>query len=118
MTDTFTLVVNLWIRNQDIAAFEAFERKTAELLQRHGGKIDRAMRVADLHRNESSNTYDSPGDAPFEIHLVSFPNRAAFDAYRIDPEVVLLSAERERIILKTVTIEGYDSSSYFKYKGV
>ncbi len=102
MTRPIVLVVSLWIRNGDVAGFEAFELKAEKLVKKHAGSIDRAVRLAATH-----------DDAPFEIHLVRFPDRKALEAYRLDPEVVGLLPEREKVVSKSVIVEGHDSISYF-----
>lgn len=57
----------------------------------HGGRIERAFRV----------NAPSDSDEPFEVHLVSFPDEAAFSAYRNDAQIVALAKERERLIART-----------------
>jgi enamine deaminase RidA (YjgF/YER057c/UK114 family) len=54
-----------------VAPFDAYERRVLPLLERHGGRLDRRLRTAD-------------GRA--EVHLLSFPDRAGYDAYLADPE--------------------------------
>ncbi|HMB90911.1 MAG TPA: DUF1330 domain-containing protein [Rhodothermales bacterium] len=95
MSDTrVRFLVQLWLKRDDRAAFEAFERRAAAVMQKHGGRVDYAFRPA----------HPTP-DTPFEIHLVSFPNAEAFAAYRADPETQALSDEREAIIARTVVYE-------------
>lgn len=86
------LVVRLWLHPEtNIAEYEAFERKAAELMKSHTGKIERVFR--------SENTQTS--DEPFEIHLVVFPDEAAFEAYRSDSRIATLAQKRERLISRT-----------------
>ena len=93
----FTLVVSLWLKRHDIPAFEAYEKKAARLLANHGGRVDRAIRIK-----------PGEGDPPFEVHVVSFPDRDRYLGYRADPEVRALVEERNRIIGRTVVLEGED----------
>jgi hypothetical protein len=84
MTDQLVLIVSLWLQpGSGVAAFEAFERKAAAIMATHGGRIERAVR-----------TVGAGEGAPFEVHLVTFPNQAALDSYRADPQTLTLHAER------------------------
>lgn len=103
MPEPITLVVSLWIKGDDVAGFDAFERAAAAVMARHGGRIERAIRV---------DRATAAADAPFEIHVVSFPDRAAFDAYRADPATQALSARREAVIARTMVLVGTDIVPY------
>lgn len=103
MNEQLVLVVSLWLRDGDVAGFEEFERQAARLMARHGGRIERAIR-----RDAQAG---SPDD-PFEIHIVTFPTPAAFDAYRADPDTGMLAALRETIIARTAIVAGHDVDSY------
>jgi hypothetical protein len=94
-SEQFALVVQLWARDGDVAALEAFERRVVPLLARHGGAITCAVRCA------------PGGDGPDQVHVVTFPDRAAFDAYRGDPDTAALTGERERVIARTVVTTGH-----------
>lgn len=96
------LVVSLWLKNDDVAAFEAFERSAARVMAKHGGRIDQVVRRADTER----------GDGPFEVHLVSFPDWPSFDAYRADPAFQALLAQRERLISRTQIWRGEPRERY------
>lgn len=93
-SEAFALVVQLWARDGDVAALDAFERRVVPLLARHGGAITCAVRCA-------------PGTGPHEVHVVTFPDRGAYDAYRSDPATAALAAERERVIERTVVTPGH-----------
>lgn len=101
MSAPFVLVASLWVRDGRVAEFEAYERKAARIMRRHGGSIERAIRIDAAH---------TPSGAPFEVHIVSFPDRARFDAYRADRELIALAAEREAVIAKTVVLTGSDTA--------
>jgi uncharacterized protein (DUF1330 family) len=96
------LVVSLWLKTDDIAGFESFERSAARVMATHGGRIDRVIRSADAER----------ADGPFEVHVVSFPNWSAFDAYRADPAFKALLPQRERLIGRTEIWRGEPRASY------
>ena len=65
---TLALVVDL--ATDAVEPFEAYERRVLPLLGRHGGLLDRRLRTADGHT---------------EIHVLSFADRAGYDAYLADP---------------------------------
>ena len=102
MSERYCLVVSLWIHPGQEAAFEAFERDAARLMTRHGGQIDSAVRIA----------LGGAGNPPFEVHLVSFPDRVAADSYAADPETLKLRAGRDEIIAKTEVLAGYPVGPY------
>jgi enamine deaminase RidA (YjgF/YER057c/UK114 family) len=66
---TLALVVEL--AEDAVAPFAAYERRVLPLLARHGGRLDRRLRTV---------------DGRTEIHLLSFADRAGYDAYLADPE--------------------------------
>lgn len=96
-------VVSLWIHPGQEGAFEAFEQEAVRRMARHGGRIDSAVRV------------DNPGgsaDAPYEIHVVSFPNAGSVAAYAGDPETLGLLVRRNAIISRTVVVTGREAGPY------
>ena len=96
------LVVSLWLKTDDVGAFESFERAAVHVMANHGGRIDHAVRRADTER----------GDGPFEVHVVSFPSWSSFDAYRADPAFKALQPERERLIARTEIWRGAPRDAY------
>jgi uncharacterized protein (DUF1330 family) len=95
-------VVSLWIRPGAVAEFEAYERKAARIMRKHGGAIEKVIRTGQ----------ENSPEIPFEIHLVSFPDQETFAAYRADLELASLAADRESAILKTVVITGVGGPAY------
>lgn len=75
------------------AEFEDFERRAMPALRRHGGSLEQRLRGAG-------------GAAPDEIHVVSFPDEAAFAAYRADPEYVALAHARAAAIRESIVLGG------------
>jgi enamine deaminase RidA (YjgF/YER057c/UK114 family) len=65
---TLALVVDL--ADDAVAPFAAYERRVLPLLARHGGRV-RRLRT---------------GDGRTEIHLLSFADRAGYEAYLADPD--------------------------------
>jgi uncharacterized protein (DUF1330 family) len=84
-----TLIVNLWLKEPDIPAFEAFERQAAAVMARHGGRVESVVRCS------------GAAGEPFEVHVVTFPDAAALAAYREDPRMADLRPLRERVIART-----------------
>ena len=92
------LVATLTVRRAAQAAFRQYETAAARIMSRHGGTIER---VIELEGEESAETFR-------EVHIVTFPDRAAFDAYRADPEIVALAALRKSAIVNTEILFGRD----------
>jgi antibiotic biosynthesis monooxygenase (ABM) superfamily enzyme len=106
MTNRYARIVSLWIHPGQEAAFEAFEREAARIMARHGGQIDYAVRMSPLEGA-------GPNDAtPHEIHAVSFPDKAAADAYAGDPDTLAQREKRARIISRTVLMAGREAGPY------
>lgn len=66
----FTVVLVAELGTAAAEPFDAYERQVLPLLGRHGGRLERRLRTA---------------DGRTEVHLLSFPSRTGFDAYRADP---------------------------------
>ena len=80
---------------------EAYERKVSRIMARYGGVIERAIR-----------TSKPSDDEPFEVHVLRFPSRDRYDAYRDDAERRSLSGERAGIITNTDTLVGTPGPAY------
>ena len=106
MSERYVRVVTLWIHKGQEAGFDAYEREAARIMAKHKGRIDSAIRM-------TPPVGAGPGDAtPYEIHVVSFPDKAAADGYANDPETVALRERRARIISRTVLMEGREAGPY------
>lgn len=102
MSTRHTLIASIWLKNGDVERYEAFERAAARVMSKHGGRIERALRIG------RSNV----PDAPFEVHLTSFPDAAAYAAYQIDPETRELAALRAAVIARMVIHSGSELPPY------
>ena len=92
-------IVSLWIHPGQDGAFEAFEREAARIMARHGGRIDSAVRIRP----------GGAGDRPFEVHVVSFPDRRSGQILRRRSRNGGFAAPgRAEIIARTVVLEGRD----------
>jgi uncharacterized protein (DUF1330 family) len=82
------------------ATFEDFEVHVLPLLGRHGGQL--LYRV----RPGRPAVLETAIDYPYEIHLVAFPARADFEAYRDDPERMQYTPFKDKSVGKVMLIEG------------
>ena len=98
MSDPFILVVSLWISPGREEDFESFESSAFSIITRHGGSLARRLALRDGMGSQ----------VPNEMHVVTFPDREAYEAYRADPELVSLASLRARAVLRTVIWEGVD----------
>jgi uncharacterized protein (DUF1330 family) len=97
MESKLTLVVALYIHPGRATEFERFESAAAEIMKRHGVAIERRIAFT-----------PAAADTPHEVHVVSFPDAAAFARYRADAELQALADLRDRAIRKTVVWTGAD----------
>ncbi len=100
-TSGITLVAVITVRRAELAAFHAFEAAAVRVMARHAGALARVVRID-----------DGAGETFREIHLVTFPDAAALAAYRADPALVPLAAQRARAIVATEVHEGVDGPIY------
>jgi antibiotic biosynthesis monooxygenase (ABM) superfamily enzyme len=103
-TSPLYVLVRLWVHQGREAEFEAYERKVSRIMARYGGVIECAIRT--------SKAPDDRSDEPFEVHVLKFPSRDRYDAYRDDAERRSLSGERAGIITKTDILVGTAGPSY------
>jgi uncharacterized protein (DUF1330 family) len=102
MSMRISLVVVLHINAGREAEFERFETAVPKIMQRHGGALERRIAM------------DPGGDPaqPHEVHIVTFPDRAALDRYRADPELKALAPLRAEAIRETVFWFGADRAPF------
>ena len=93
-----TLVAALYINPGREAEFDRFETAAARIMARHGGAIDRRIRIA---RAAGDNL-------PHEVHIVSFPDATSLQRYRTDPELQGLAELRTSALRETVVWTGSD----------
>jgi hypothetical protein len=80
--------------------FNAFEAHVLPLLRRHNGEL--LYRV----RPEKSAVIATSWGYPYEIHLVSFLDRADFEAYRDDKERIQYLPLKNQSVERILLIEG------------
>ncbi|MCE9574787.1 MAG: DUF1330 domain-containing protein [Deltaproteobacteria bacterium] len=93
-----TLVAILTVSRSMLARFRAYERAAAAIMTHHGGAIARTVVI--------------DGDPLREVHVVTFPDAAAFAAYRAEPALAALAAERAAVIVATEVLVGEDGPDY------
>jgi len=98
------VLVRLWIHRDLQTEFEAYERKVSRIMARYGGVIERAVRTL--------RASDDWSDEPFEVHVLRFPSRDLYDAYRDDAERRSLSGERDGIVTNTDILVGTPGPTY------
>ena len=103
-TPPLYILVRLWIHRGLETEFEAYERKVSRIMVRYGGVIERVIRT--------SGASDGRSDEPFEVHVLRFPSRDLYDAYRDDAERLSLSGERAGIITNTDILVGMPGPTY------
>ena len=104
--DRHVLIVSLCIHAGQEAAVEAFEREAARITAKHRGRIDSAQPVTQQEGAGPRVT------TPSELHVVSFRDREAAEAYAADPEAVALKLRRDKIIAQTMVMEGREVGPY------
>ena len=72
------MLVTIDLSHADLAAFERYEAKALDLMPRYGGRLELRVRAV---------------DGQSETHLLAFPDEAAFEAFRSDPDRLALAAE-------------------------
>ncbi len=80
------LIAVLTVHRAELERFRNIERAAARVTAKHGGEIERA--------------YELSGDADTlrELHVIRFPDDAAFDAYRADRD---LATNRAQAVIST-----------------
>ena len=103
MNNRLILLVSLFAHPGQEVAFREFETAAARIMGRYGGRIERVIRPGRVVPE---------GAVPHEVHLVSFPDEAAFAAYRADAELAGLAALRQAAIARTEMIFGVEGEPY------
>jgi uncharacterized protein (DUF1330 family) len=89
---TVDLCVLLWAHDGQEAALVAYEDEVLALVPAHGGSVLQRVRA----RHEGVETAQ-----PFEVHVIRFPDQAAFDGYLADPRRAELADRRDAAIART-----------------
>ncbi len=108
MNSPILLLVRLFIHPGREAEFRQFETAAARIMAGYGGRIERVIRPLTLLT--SGSLTDEP--LPHEIHLVSFPSMAQFEAYRKDETLAELAPLRQVAIVRTEITLGEEGEAY------
>lgn len=103
MSSRVVLVASLFIHPGREAEFRQFETEAARIMKKYGGRIERV-----IHPTASP----SSDLLPHEIHLVSFPSRERFEAYRADQDLAAFAVLRQAAIARTDVIIGDEGEPY------
>ncbi len=100
-SEPLIVVALLTIRPGATDHFHEFELQAARILTRFGAVIERTITLEASSSNEQR-----------EIHVLCFPSKEAFDAYRIDPELASLAELRAASIAHTELWIGREGPRY------
>ncbi|WP_421829436.1 DUF1330 domain-containing protein [Larkinella sp.] len=90
----------LFVKPGQETVFHAFEDHVLPLLDQYGGEL--LYRV----RPPQSVVIATTLGLPYELHLVTFPTKADFEAYRDDPQRQQYLALKNQSIDRVLLIEG------------
>jgi antibiotic biosynthesis monooxygenase (ABM) superfamily enzyme len=81
--------------------FHAFEDKVLPLLKSHNGELVYRLRPAESAYVEAS------AELPYEIHIVTFGDKADFQKYATDPRRQAFMEMKNNSVEKIILIEGF-----------
>jgi uncharacterized protein (DUF1330 family) len=84
-----TVCVLLWAREGRRDALVAYEDQVLQLMHDHGARV--------VFRGRASES----SDGPTEIHILTYPSEAAFDAYMQDERRIAMADQREQAVERT-----------------
>jgi uncharacterized protein (DUF1330 family) len=96
------VVAILTVKREAIENFRDYEKRATEIMKDHGGRIERTVVVKP----------DGAPDLIKEIHVVRFPNDAAFLSYRNDARLTRISRLREQSVVHTEILVGEEGPTY------
>ena len=94
------LTVLLFVHPGQEDACGQYEEKVLQLLPKFNGKL--LYRI----RPEAATFADLAEELPYEVHVLTFPAKADFEAFRQDPERQALVPLAQQAIRKVLIIEG------------
>jgi uncharacterized protein (DUF1330 family) len=96
------LVVLLTVKPSELEKFRAYEHQAALVMAKHGGSIEKVVEIP----------VESDLDPHREVHIVSFPDEASYQAYSIDPDMAAWRAFRDASVIKTEILKGNEGPDY------
>jgi uncharacterized protein (DUF1330 family) len=103
MSNRIIVLASLFIHPGREVEFRQFETEAARIMKKYGGQIEHVIRPT---------ASGSGGTLPYEIHVVTFPSREQFEAYRTDPDLTTFAALRQIAISRTDVIMGEEGEPY------
>ena len=103
MSDRIVLLASLFIHPGREVEFRQFETAAARIMKKYGGHVEHVIRPIASGAAET---------LPHEIHVVTFPSREQFDAYRVDPDLASFATLRHVAIARTDIILGKEGEPY------
>lgn len=100
-TEALVIVATLTVRRALLDRFREYETSATRIMHKYGGGLERTI-VED----------GADGEWMREVHILRFPSRQAFEAYRTDLESLSLSADRADVIVATEMLLGHDGPLY------
>lgn len=97
-----TIVAIITIRRGAIQAFREYEGHAAAIMAEYGGRIERTVFIPAEHLDADDR----------EVHVLTFPNVAAFVDYRNDERLMALADLRNNAITATEILIGHDGPTY------
>lgn len=94
---SYLLIVSLYVAEGRETQYRAFEDQALAIGARYEVRLVAAARLSAQANGLA---------APYELHVLSLPRRAALEQWRQDPQYQAMMAERAAIILRTEVIEG------------
>ncbi len=98
MSKPIFLTVLLYIHSGEEKTFVDYESKVLPLLDPHGGRLEKRLRISD----------QAEAEKPFEVHLIQFPSEDAFQAFQEDPIRKQWTSLGERAIRRVVIWKGWE----------
>ncbi len=91
-TGPIVVCAMMWAHEGQVEALRAYEAAVIPLIADHGGEMLQRLAA------------DGVGEQPHEINIFQFPDRAALEAYMVDPRREALSIHRDAAIRRTEVI--------------
>lgn len=82
------------------AAFDEFEAHAIPIIARYGGVL--MLRI----RPTAETVIEAAGEAPYEVHVVSFPSAEAFENFKNDKERKDFLHLKEASVREMLLVEG------------
>ena len=95
------VVALLTVHRAELARFRAYEAFAIARARAHGGALERVIELT-----------DPDPDRHRELHVLRFPDAAAFAAFRADPALAARQADRAAAVIATEVWTGVDGPAY------